>query len=178
MAGVRCLPAQHPGVIGVQKAEDDRVWRRKTEIRTRRRRIQPLRLGRFGLCAAPALTGFGHHCIHVDEVLESRTHAVSDGGAQHPGIGVNSEHHIGQLFGLHQLANVLNMCFERDARRQQMRPFAQAGERDGMHALAMLLQRMADATPAPCAVPRTMNQYKVRHQITCLIFKSATCSEV
>jgi hypothetical protein len=137
-----------------------------------------LRLGRFGLRAAPALAGFGHHGIHIDQVFKPLTHTVSDGRAQHAGVGVNSEHHIAQLFGLYQLANVLNMCFERDARRQQMRPLAQTGERDGMYALAMLLQRMADATPTPCAVPRTMNQYKVRHQITCLIFKSATCSAV
>ena len=57
-----------------------------------------------------------------------------------------------------------------------MRPLAQSGERDGMHALALLLQSVAHTPPAPSTVPCTMNQYKVRHQITCLVFKSAICS--
>ena len=94
MAGVRRLTAQHPGMVGVMQSENNRVWRGETEICTRRRRIQPLRLGRFGLRAAPAFAGFGHHGIHIDQVLEPFTHAVGNGCAQHAGIGVNSEHHI------------------------------------------------------------------------------------
>ena len=57
-----------------------------------------------------------------------------------------------------------------------MGALAEAGQRDGVHAVPLLLQECAYPLPAPAAVPGAMHKDKIGHQITSLCFRSDSCA--
>src|SRR5262249_27323493 len=78
-------------------------------------------------------------------------------------IGVTAEHHVPQVFPLNQIDDIVDVCFEVHARRQQVRALANPGQSGSKHVMSLGLERLSNTLPAPAPVPRAMHENECSH---------------
>jgi hypothetical protein len=76
---------------------------------------------------------------------------------------MNHQHHILQFFGLNQTAHVGNMGLKRNICPQQVSSVAYPGECHRMATVSSVTETLHHPLPTPSAMPRPVNQDKVRH---------------
>ncbi len=110
-----------------------------------------------------------HLIVHASAVLEKERiqinqradplrDAVGHSADHSAAVRVSAQHYIRKLLPANQVHYVVDMRFEVDLRREQMRSLSDARQRRREHFVPLRLQRLADAFPAPAAVPRAVNQ--------------------
>jgi hypothetical protein len=108
------------------------------------------------------------HGIDVHEMPHSsalpRQQAIGGAGDHQPAVAVADQDHLVELFALHQVDDVGQVRVERDAAIEQVRPFAHAGERDGVRAVAGRAQHRQHTRPTPGPVPGAVDEHEGGHR--------------
>ena len=105
---------------------------------------------------------FAHVSIEIDERPDTFGHHVRQLGGDEAAVGVADQNDIREIFGAHQVRDVLDMGGGVDGGRMEMRAFAQSRERWGQHMVAARAEDLGNASITPAAVPCAMGENEGR----------------
>src|SRR5436309_4724971 len=105
----------------------------------------------------------GWRRVQIHQLRQTAWDPVGDAGNDDPAAAVPDQHDVTETLVLDEIHDVGNVGLEVDLRAGQVRPFAQAGERDRIYIMPPVPQLTGNALPAPAPQPEPRNQNKRGH---------------